>query len=132
MHCGDEAGIIQRWIELASQEPDSRLRGDYGGLALVFAEAARRLPVWKEALKEWNVIESQQVLEWMNMGRAEGEAEGEIKSLLSVLAELFPPGAPPDLESAIRETESPNQLQGWIRVAVKSNSLEAFRHATGL
>ncbi|MHB1423308.1 MAG: hypothetical protein ACYC3I_08960 [Gemmataceae bacterium] len=63
MHGGAEAGIIQRWIELASQEPDSRRRGDYGGVTLVFAEAAKRLPVWKEALKEWNVIESQQVLE---------------------------------------------------------------------
>jgi hypothetical protein len=63
MHGGAETGIIQRWIELASQEADSRRRGDFGGLALVSAEAAKRLPVWKEALKEWNVIESQQVLE---------------------------------------------------------------------
>ncbi len=42
--------------------------------------------MWKEALKEWNVIESEQVVEWMAMG----EAKGEINSLLQVLATLFP------------------------------------------
>ena len=34
-----------------------------------FAEASKRLPIWKDALKEWNVIDSQEVLEWINMGR---------------------------------------------------------------
>jgi hypothetical protein len=120
MRGGEEEGIIQRWIELASQEPDARRRGDYGGLALVFAEAAKRLTVWKEALKEWNVIESQQVLEWINMGRAEGEAKGEAKgeargeikgvihSLLDVLATRFPPGASPELTAAIRASTDTN------------------------
>ena len=78
------------------------------------------------------MIESQQVLEWMAMGEAKGEAKGEIKSLLNVLAALFPPGAPPDLESAIRATKSPDQLQSWIRLAIKSNSLDTFRQAAGL
>lgn len=132
MHGGEEAGIIQRWIELASQETNSRLRGDYGGLALVFAEAAKRLPVWKEALKEWNVIESQQVLEWMAMGEAKGEVKGEIKSLLGVLAELFPPGAPSDLDAIIRATSDPEQLRRWLLIAVKGDSLDAFRKTAGL
>jgi hypothetical protein len=140
MRGGEEAAIIQRWIEWASQEPDSRLRGDYGGLALVFAEAAKRLPVWKDALKEWNVIESQQVLEWINMGRAEGEArgeargeiKGEIKSLLQTLAVLFPPGAPAELETAIRTATSEEQVQKWLDVALRARSLEAFRQAAGL
>jgi hypothetical protein len=136
MRGGEEAGIIQRWIELASQEPDVRRRGDYGSLALVFAEAAKRLSVWKEALKEWNVIESQQVLEWMAMGEAKGEARGEIKGeiklLLRVLASLFPPGVPADLEAAIRATTSEEQLQNWVDLAMKAKSLEAFRQAAGL
>lgn len=132
MHGGDETGIIQRWIELASQETDSRRRGDYGGLALVFAEAAKRLPVWKEALKEWNVIESQQVLEWMAMGEAKGEARGEINSLLEVLATRFPPGAPAQLEAAIRASNDREQLRTWLVSAVKADSLNAFRQAAGL
>ena len=72
MQGADEAGIIQQWKTLAAQEPDSRSRSDYGGLALVFAEAAKRWPIWKEALKEWNMVESQQVLEWMAQGEARG------------------------------------------------------------
>ncbi|HEY7426781.1 MAG TPA: hypothetical protein VH682_21270 [Gemmataceae bacterium] len=144
MQGGEEASIIQRWIELASQETDSRRRGDYGGLALVFAEAAKRLPMWKDALKEWNVIESQQVLEWINMGRAEGEAkgeargriegkvEGEIESLLRVLARRFPPGATPEMEVAIRGTVDLECLGSWLDLAVTTLSLDAFRQAAGL
>jgi hypothetical protein len=49
LQAGDELGIIQRWVELASAEPDMRRRSDYGGLALVFAEAARRQEAWKLA-----------------------------------------------------------------------------------
>lgn len=132
MHGGDETSIIQRWIVLASQEADSRRRGDYGGLALVFAEAAKRLPIWKDALKEWNVIESQQVLEWMAMGETKGEVKSRIDSLLEVLRTLFPPGAPPDLESAIRATANQDQLRNWLLLAVKADSLDSFRQTVGL
>jgi hypothetical protein len=136
MHGGGETVIIQRWIELASQETDSRRRGDYGGLALVFAEAAKRLPIWKEALRGWNVIESQQVLEWMAMGEAKGRAEGEAKgkadALLEVLAMRFPPGAPAELEAAIRATTNQEQLRNWLAFAMKADSLDAFRQAAGL
>lgn len=128
MHGGEETGIIQRWIELASQEANSRLRGDYGGLALVFAEAAKQLPVWKEALKEWNVIESQQVQEWM----ATREVTTRIDSLLEVLATRFPPGAPAALEAAIRATSDREQLRSWLLSAVKAESLDGFRQANGL
>ena len=82
MQGGEEVVTIERWKELALGEPDSRLRADYGGLALVFAEAAGRRVQWKEALKEWNMIESQQVLEWMQMGEARGEARGLREGLL--------------------------------------------------
>jgi hypothetical protein len=51
MHSGEETSIIQCWIELAGQEPDSRRRDDCGGSVLVLAEAAKRLPVWNEALR---------------------------------------------------------------------------------
>src|SRR5262245_1663183 len=42
MKGGDEPGIIQRWMEVASAEPDARRRGTYGAFALIFAEAADR------------------------------------------------------------------------------------------
>src|SRR5215813_13863992 len=96
MQGGAEAGIIQQWVQLASAEPDARRRGDYAGLALVFAEAASCRPVWQQALQGWNVVQSQQVLEWM----AEGEVRGQVRSLLRVLRARFGT-LPADLEAAI-------------------------------
>jgi hypothetical protein len=92
--------------------------------------------MWKDALKEWNVIESQQVLEWMAMGEAKGEArgkiEGEIASLLRVLARRFPPGATPEMEATVRATVDLERLGSWLDLAVTTDSLDAFRQAAGL
>lgn len=136
MQHGEEDVIIQQWKELAGQEPDSRRRSDYGGLALVFADAAGRLTVWKQALKEWNMRESQQVLEWINMGRtegrAEGRAEGEANALLRLLAKRFAPGAPSDLAAKIRATSDLAKLESWFDLAYSSESLDAFRQSAAL
>jgi len=132
MQQGDENGIIQQWKTFASLEPDSRRRSDYGGLALVIADAAGRLTVWKEALKEWNMRESQQVLEWINMGRAEGRAEGEANALLRVLAKRFSPGAPQDLAAKIQNTTDLERLRNWFDLAWAVDSLDSFRQAAGL
>jgi hypothetical protein len=128
MRCGDGADIIQQWLELARQEPDARRRGDFGGLALVFAEAAKRLPIWKDALKGWNMVESQQVLEWI----AEGEAKGEANGLLQLLELRFPPGAPAELARTIRATTELARLRSWFKLAFAADSLDAFRQAAGL
>src|SRR5262249_43944667 len=69
--------IIKAWLEAAGAETDPRKRGDYGGLALVFAGLADRRPGWEEALKEGNVTQSQQVLEWQAEAAARGGARGE-------------------------------------------------------
>jgi hypothetical protein len=71
--------MIERWKRVAAAEPDDRLRSDYGALALVFAEAAGRHEVWAEALKGWNVKQSQQVLQWQADARQEGEKAGRIE-----------------------------------------------------
>ncbi len=68
---GDETGIVNQWKEIAAGERNAKRRGDYGGLAVVFAEAAGRLPLWKQGLKGWNMRDSQQVLEWIEQGRKE-------------------------------------------------------------
>ncbi len=90
MQGGGEAAVIQQWLEQARQEPYSRRRSDYGGLVLVFADAAGCRKDWKEALKGWNMEESQQVLEWI----AEGEAKGEAKRRAEALLDALPPRGP--------------------------------------
>src|SRR3569623_12557 len=59
---GGKEGIISDWLLRMSAEADSRRRADFGGLALVFAEAAKRRKVWAQALEGWNVTESKQVM----------------------------------------------------------------------
>ena len=69
-------------------------------------------------------MESQQVLEWM--------ARAEVNSVLEVLKARFPPGAPSDVEEAIRASINREQLRDWLRSAAKADSLDAFRQSTGL
>jgi hypothetical protein len=136
MHGGGEAGIMEPWRELAGREPDRRRRGDYGGLALVFAEAAGRLDVWKEALKEWNVIESQQVLEWMAQGEAKGKAEGiafgEANAIVRLLAKRFPPGASEEISATILATTDLDRLHHWFDLACTADTLDAFLRTASL
>jgi hypothetical protein len=114
MRAGADSGILQRWKELAAAEPDSRRRSDYGGLALVFAEAAGRRVARHDALKEWNMTESQQVLEWIAEGEAKGERKNKVDYLLRVLRRKFPPGPPPELVSIIQSTTDSTLLTRWF------------------
>jgi len=130
MQGGAEAGIIQQWVQLASAEPDAKLRGDYGGLAKVFAEAANCRAIWQQALQGWNVIQSQQVLEWMAEGEAKGKVEGKVDSVLRVLRARF--GAlPADLEAAIQVQSDLAQLDAWLDTASTVATLGDFRQAAG-
>lgn len=139
MHGGAESAILAQWLELARAEPDAQRRGDYGGLALVFAEAAKCRPVWKEALKGWNMVESQQVLEWIAEGevkgraegraegQAEGRAEGQAELLLRLLELRFRTSLSADLVAQIRGTTNAEQLRRWFDAAYTAPSLDAFR-----
>ena len=143
MRGADERAIIDEWKRLAMQEPDARLRGDYAGLALVFAEAAKRWELWKNALKGWNMVESQQVLEWMAegeakglkdgeaKGRKDGEARGKRDSLLLLLQKRF--GAiDKGLSDVIRAMADLERLNDWFTLAIEAESLEAFRAVAGM
>ena len=115
MKKAEEPGIIALWLELARQEPDPRRRGDYGGLALVFAELADHHAIWKQALEGWNVTESKQVLEWIGEGEGKGVVKGRIQgaadTLIGLLEERFPPSLPPELITAIRASTNVTELQ---------------------
>jgi hypothetical protein len=120
---GDDSGIIAQWKELAEAELDSRRRSEYGSLALVFAEAAKREDTWKVALKEWNVIQSKQVAEWKNQARAE--------TLIEVLEARFK-SIPPELASAIQATTDRDTLKRLTAMAALAETLDDFRREAQL
>jgi flagellar biosynthesis/type III secretory pathway protein FliH len=119
---------------------DPRRRGDWAGLALVFAEAAGTREAWKQALEGWNVEVSQQVLEWqaeaLQRGLAEGEARGEAKAkaeaVIGALRLRFGKKLPKKLQQAIAQTTALDQLNRWFEAAITAPSLDAFRVQAGL
>ncbi len=114
MRDGGETGIMERWKELALAEPDGRRRAEYGALALVFAEAAGRRALWKQALEKWNMIESQQVLEWMAEGEAKGQMREARRLLRNLLEDRFGP-LPEVLAQRIEATADLERLRAAVR-----------------
>lgn len=129
MRGGDEAGIIMEWRRLALEEPSAQRRGDYGGLALVFAELAGRRPVWREALEGWNMQVSQQVLEWQAEARIEADLERSRKDILRALELRFRAPVPADLTATVTALADLDELSRWFDATLTSDSLEAFRAA---
>lgn len=132
MHGAGEAGMIEEWKRLALEEPDGRWRADYGGLALVFAELAGRLPVWKQALEGWSMKQSEQVLEWQAEARKEGEVDRLRAVVLRAMELRYRTAVPPDLAAVVRGMADLDELSRWFDATQTCDSLEAFRAAVGL
>src|SRR5262249_37954540 len=100
-------------------------RSHCGG-ALLFAEKAGCGQAWREALRGWDVTESQIVNEWTAPARAGARAEGERKAkaeaVVRVLQAKF--GQVPErLGQAIRAVKESDRLDGWIDLAARARSL---------
>jgi hypothetical protein len=110
-----EPGIISRWVTEAGKEPDVRRRADLGSLALTLATLKEWFAVWKEALKEWNMLESPYVLEL--------QATATLKAVKTVLEERF--GAlPADLLARLEATTDAGKLDQLLRAAIRVNRPE--------
>jgi hypothetical protein len=130
MQKGDDLAIMQQWQHAARMEPDERRRSDYGALALVFAELVDCWPAWKEALKEWNMKKSQQVLEWQAEGEARGEARGELQGLRVAVRTLLEDRFGQLSETLLRQIEgadSLERLQSALRQAYKVQSPDELK-----
>jgi hypothetical protein len=123
MRGGGEAAIIAQWVQLAGPEPNSRLRGEYGALALVFAELTRARDQWKKALEGWNVTESQQVLEWMAQGEAKGALGTRRDDLRILLEERFGP-LPEAVVQRINAIDDLTRLQAALRQVLHLQRLD--------
>jgi hypothetical protein len=130
MKKGGDPGMIGRWLEVARQVKEVEIRQALG-LALVFAEKAGCGDAWREALKGWDVMESQIVKEWTAKARAEGEAEGAARLLVRVLEHRFKE-VPLDLRAAIEAVKEAERLTAWADVALEARNLRQFRTRAGI
>jgi len=104
---------------------DVQRRADYPGLALVFADGAGRLPIWKQTLEGFDMWQSEVIREWKTAGRLEAQRN----DLLLVLRERFQTEVPADLVQKIQQTLDLSVLTSWLSAALKVPSLDAFRSA---
>lgn len=121
MQGAGRADIIQRWREAAEGEPDLRRRCDYGGPALVFAAAAKRLDVWKRGLEGWNVQTCEIVEEW--------KADAVRANVIRILEVRFKGRLPTDLEASLRAEPNLQRLNRLVEAAATAGSLDEFRSA---
>jgi hypothetical protein len=135
MSGADDPGIMAEWRRLALEEANESRRADYGGLALVFAELAGRHDAWKQALGDWNVKQSQQVLEWQRQARQEGQERGRLEQNRSIVLRLLQLRfgvVPVDIATAVNEITDLAVLDRWVDAAATVVDLAAFRAAISL
>jgi hypothetical protein len=124
---GGGKGTMALWKRLAAAEPNERLRADYGGLALVFAELAGHRPVWRKALEGWSVEQSQQVLDWQKIAEKRGEKRGQLTAVRNMLRRLlqkrFGP-LPKALATQIDATTDLHRLQAAVEQVLDLKSLD--------
>ena len=84
-------------------------------------------PEWADALKGWNMRESQQVLEWQAEARKEGKAEGKTELVLRLLRRRTGTTVPKDLTSKVRGMMDLATLNEWFDIADEVTSIAEFR-----
>ncbi len=136
MRGGGEAATVAEWRRLADAEPDAVRRGNYGGLARVFANLIKRQGVWRKGLEGWNVERPDIVLEWEATGEARGEARGRLlttrANLLRALKVRLNQEPPADVVQAVQSQEDLAKLDEWFDRALTANNLDEVRAALGL
>lgn len=128
-HAG-EVDTIKAWKTLAESESDPHRRGDFGGIALVFSELAKRGKAWRQQLEGWNVQQSEQVLEWQREARQagikEGIKEGVKEGVKRVLQRRFAVVASAEVFRRLEALDDRGELDRWFDAALAAESWEAF------
>jgi hypothetical protein len=135
MQGAGDSGIISWWMRLASAEPDRRLLSRWGADARILAELKDWSDLWQVALKEWDVREAQNVIQWRKEGRDEGHKEGrkegrtegrllQVRETLVLMLEDKFGSVPPHVRERIGAIEDVARLQQAVRQVYRVNTLE--------
>ncbi len=125
MNGSGSPAVIEEWKRLADLEPNPQVRLEYAGDALVFAELPGVRNEWKQALEGWNVLVSQQVMEW----QAIGAFKQQKALLLRALEKRCKAPVPNDLKTSIQATEDLSLLENWFDAAIEVSNFDDFRAA---
>jgi hypothetical protein len=117
MKKGNDPATIQRWLEIANREADPDRKADFA-LVEAFADLTGGAEAWRQALKEFNVIESPTVNRW--------KAQTSIQILVAILERKFSP-IPEEVRAKIEATTALGVLQDWALIAATADSMDAFR-----
>lgn len=123
MQGAGDPDIVSWWVRLANAEPDRRLRARWGADARILAEIKEWSDLWQEALKEWNVREAQNVIQWRKEGRKEGELHQLRETLLLMLEDCFGSVAP-EVRARVEVIEDAARLQQCVRQVYRVRTLE--------
>jgi hypothetical protein len=123
MQDGAETAIIEQWKQVALTEPNAETRSWLGAFALVFARLAKRDDLWKQALRDWDMRNLQEVDYWQNEGRAEGQLEARQDDLVALLEKRFGP-LPKELLQRIQALTDGARLKTDLRQLLDIHSLE--------
>lgn len=126
MQGGDRAETVTLWKETADREAEQHVRTSYAGLALVFADLANCLLVWRQGLEGWNMRKSRIVEEWREEGRQEGRIEAFRYLLSQKLQKRFPGMSSPAILAAVQAQTNTDDLIRWLDLLDSAVSLEAF------
>jgi hypothetical protein len=132
MRDGGDAAIIGEWQRLASQERNASRRGDYGAIALTFAELGKRKGIWETGLEGWNVKDSKFLADWADQAASKAALKTRRQDLIRYLQIGFQNPLPSDLVNMINECEDQNELERWVEVAAAANALAEFRAQAGI
>lgn len=122
----DHEAIIARWQELVTGRVQDRIRrNDLALVALVFAELAGRRIVWKRALEDFDMTESQVVNELIE----KMELRKEQQLLLRLLNKRFPGAVPAGITKLVNEQEDLDLLNHWFDAAASAATFDQFMAA---
>ena len=126
MEGGSKMGRIQQWTQVALTEPNAEVRLRLGAFALVFARMVHRDELWKQALRDWDMRNLQEVDYWHNEGRVEGQLEVRRDDLVALLEKRFG-SLPQELLERIQALSDEARLKAALQQVLDLHSLDELQ-----
>lgn len=127
MRRGSDPAIVRRWLEAVRAIPSEGRRRELCHIALIFAELARGLAVWEEALEGANMeTESPLVNRWIDKAVQRTRLEERRENLVRLLDRKFPGEVTPEVLATIDQQPGVSLLRVWFDEAIEAARFDDF------